>query len=110
MPGLNLPPPLLEITRRLLSMHVPGAEVWAYGSRVRGDNHPGSDLDLVLRHPPDLSVPQANLAILRDAFVESELPILVDVIDWARIPESFRKEIERAHVVVQLVPRKESNS
>jgi hypothetical protein len=38
---------------------------------------------------------------LRDALVESNLPIRVDVVDWARIPEAFRREIERAYVVVQ---------
>ncbi|MFN5236631.1 MAG: nucleotidyltransferase domain-containing protein [Bacteroidota bacterium] len=26
-------------------------EVWAYGSRVNGDAHEGSDLDLVIRTP-----------------------------------------------------------
>jgi predicted nucleotidyltransferase len=101
MPRLDLAVPLLEITQRLLSLHVPGAEVWAYGSRVGGESHPGSDLDLVLRHPTDPSVPQRNLAVLREAFIASDLPILVDVIDWARIPESSRREIAQAHVVVQ---------
>lgn len=101
MPKLDLAAPHLAMTQRLLALHVPGAEVWAYGSRVRGENHPGSDLDLVLRHPPDLSLPQRNLAALRSAFAESDLPILIDVVDWARIPESFRREIEQAHVVVQ---------
>lgn len=33
----------------LLGQHVPQAEVWAYGSRVNGGAHEGSDLDLVLR-------------------------------------------------------------
>ena len=33
----------------LLREHLPGVEVWAYGSRVNGRSHDGSDLDLVLR-------------------------------------------------------------
>jgi hypothetical protein len=37
---------------------------------------------------------------VRDAFSESNLPILVDILDWARIPDSFREEIERVGVVV----------
>ena len=28
-------------------------------------------------------------------------PILVEVLDWARLPESFHKEIQRDYVVVQ---------
>ena len=35
----------------ILREHVPGVEVWAYGSRVSGHSHGGSDLDLVLRGP-----------------------------------------------------------
>ena len=38
---------------------------------------------------------------LKEAFSESNLPIRVDIMDWARIPVSFHREIERAHVVVQ---------
>jgi hypothetical protein len=37
----------------------------------------------------------------KHAFIESDLPIRVDVMDWARIPASFHGEIERARVVVQ---------
>ena len=64
--------------------------------------HPeASDLDLVLRNPQNLHEETAGLYDLKDAFSESNLPIRVDIMDWARIPESFHREIERAHVVVQ---------
>jgi predicted nucleotidyltransferase len=99
-PALDLPPSYLDTVRRLLRSYVPAAEVWAYGSRVRHEAHEGSDLDLVVRNPEDLSRPQNDLWELREAFSESEIPILVDVFDWARIPEEFRREIARAHVPV----------
>ena len=35
----------------LLQEDLPNVEVWAYGSRVNGRSHGGSDLDLVLRGP-----------------------------------------------------------
>lgn len=35
----------------ILHAHVPEVEVWAYGSRISGRSHDGSDLDLVLRSP-----------------------------------------------------------
>ena len=101
MPNLDLPPGWLRTVRELLATHVPEAEVWAYGSRVSGGSHPGSDLDLVLRNPADLSREQPRLYRLMDALIESDLPILVEVHDWARLPESFHREIERAHAVVQ---------
>jgi predicted nucleotidyltransferase len=84
-----------------LRAHVPHAEVWAYGSRVTGSGHEASDLDLVLRNSQNLQEETAALYDLKEAFIESNLPIRVDVMDWARIPASFHREIERAHVVVQ---------
>lgn len=99
--SLDLPQKYLEQVQALLSAHVPHAEVWAYGSRVTGSGHAASDLDLVLRNPQNLLEETAALDGLKEAFTESNLPIRVDIMDWARIPESFRREIERAHVVVQ---------
>ena len=98
---LDLPQKYLEQIQSLLRTHVPHAEVWAYGSRVTGSGHEASDLDLVLRNPQNLLEETTGLHNLKEAFTESNLPIRVDVMDWARIPESFRCEIERAHVVVQ---------
>lgn len=96
---LDLRPEWLETVRRLVAAHIPGAQVWAYGSRVQGTSHEGSDLDLVVRNPSDLNRPQANLSELSEALTDSDLPILVDLLDWARIPESFRREIVRGGVV-----------
>ena len=100
MPTLELKPACLRTLLTILAAHVPDAEVWAYGSRVHGGAHEGSDLDLVLRNPESLDRPQKNLHRLRDSLSESDLPILVEVLDWARIPEEFRREIERRHVVL----------
>ena len=99
--SLDLPQKYLAQVKALLRTHVPHAEVWAYGSRVTGGGHEASDLDLVLRNPQNLLEETGTLYELKEAFSESNLPIRVDVMDWARIPESFRREIERAHVVVQ---------
>lgn len=104
MQSLDLRPEWLESTRGLLASRVSEAEVWAYGSRVTGNAHEGSDLDLVVRCPDDLTRARQDLASLRTAFSDSDLPILVEVHDWARLPEEFRREIERAHVVVYSPP------
>jgi predicted nucleotidyltransferase len=101
MPTLNLTPDHLRVLLEVLKKHAPGAEVWAYGSRVNGSGHDGSDLDLVARNPAGLDQPQKRLGSLRSALDESNLPMLVDVLDWARIPESFRREIDREHVIVR---------
>ena len=102
MQKLDLTPEWLVLIHRIFAAHLPEADVIAYGSRVTGTAHEGSDLDLVARNRQNPLVPVANLAEVRDAFSESNLPILVDIQDWARIPDSFRGEIERAGVVILL--------
>lgn len=98
---LHIAPGHLRQLCEVLHKQIPETEVWAYGSRVNGDGHEASDLDLVVRQPADLKKETAQLEDLREALIESDLPIRVDVVDWARIPESFRAEIEWAYVVVQ---------
>lgn len=98
---LDMRPQHLALLRELLRQHLPQAEVWAYGSRVTGGGHEASDLDLVVRHPADLKQGMSHLWEMKEALVESNLPIRVDVVDWAHIPASFQREIERAYVVVQ---------
>ena len=48
---LDLPYSYRKRLHALLHQQVSGVGVWAYGSRVSGESHEGSDLDLVLRSP-----------------------------------------------------------
>lgn len=98
---LALNPRHLAMLRALLQQHLPQAEVWAYGSRVNGNGHDASDLDLVVRQPNDLKQETPELGETQEAMSESNLPIRVEIIDWARLPSSFHREIEQAYVVVQ---------
>jgi len=100
MPALDLAPRYLAMVRDILARHAPGAQVWAYGSRVTGGAHAGSDLDLVVLDPVHPDRPSPATALVRAALRESALPILSDVLDWARLPDAFRDEIRRAHVVL----------
>lgn len=98
---LDLQPHHRTLLCQILAQHLPQAQVWAYGSRVTGQGHDASDLDLVVRQPDDPQQETADLSQLQDALIDSNLPIHVDLVDWARIPDSFRQEIERAYVVLQ---------
>ena len=84
----------------LLRDHMYGVDVWAYGSRVNGRSHDGSDLDLVLRGPGLEKIAVERLMDFEEAVRESDIPFLVEARDWARLPERFRREIEREYVVV----------
>jgi type I restriction enzyme S subunit len=98
-PAIDASPGAWEIVRDLLRRHVPGREVWAFGSRVKGTAKPYSDLDLAILG--DEPLPLATMADLTDDFTESDLPFKVDLVDWATTGERFRTVIEGERVVVQ---------
>ncbi len=106
--AIELTPAQQNIIENLLQRRLPETEIWAYGSRVKGTAKPWSDLDLVVFANSD----QRNaVAELREAFEESDLPFRVDLFIWNDIPESFRENIEKEHVVLQKkaeVPREKA--
>ena len=97
---LHLPPKHRRALEALLRQHLPGVEVWAYGSCVNGRSHGGSDLDLVLRGPGLKEIPSGQLGDFEEAIRESNIPFLVEARDWTRLPERFHGEIEREYVVL----------
>jgi predicted nucleotidyltransferase len=97
--NLDLPERWRAEIAQILVRHLPGAEVRAFGSRVTGKNHPGSDLDLAV-----LGGTSAGLAAARSAISESNVPISVDLLAYERLPESYREEIDRSAVPFPLHP------
>jgi len=91
----------------LLRQFLPGVAVWAYGSRVKWTARPNSDLDLVAFATPAQS-PQ--VAELKDALAESNLPFPVDLHVWDEVPERFREIIRKEYVAVQEDKQLESSS
>lgn len=75
-------------------------EVWAYGSRVKGTAHEGSDLDLVILTPDRKKLSTDIFMELKKKIRESNIPILVELFDWARLPESFHKNIDACHEIL----------
>lgn len=45
-------------------------------------------------------IPRPQLRDLAEGLTDSNIPFLVDARDWARLPERFRREIERENVVL----------
>ena len=60
-----------------------------------------SDLDLVVRHPIDVTQPVSGVSALREALRDSLMPIVVDVHDWAALPVGYRQAIESRHHILQ---------
>ena len=81
----------------LLNRYLPDTTVWACGSRVKWTSRPESDLNLVVFARPEQS---AQVAELREAFEESDLPFRVDLFVWDEVPVSFKKRIEVEQVAL----------
>lgn len=89
----------LVIVKQILQTHIPNLEVWAFGSRVKGNAKPYSDLDLAVITKEPLSL--QTHADLVDAFSESDLPWKVDIVDWALLTENFKHVVQSQYMVVQ---------
>jgi predicted nucleotidyltransferase len=98
---LQLSPRYLAMLRALLSQQAPEADAWAYGSRVSGSAHEGSDLNIVLRNPVNPEAEIKGRVDVLEAVQESDLPMLVDVHDWAHLPAELHREFERSYEVVR---------
>ena len=82
----------------ILRRYLPNNEVWAFGSRVKGNAKPYSDLDLAII--TDTPLPLALLAEVAEAFSESDLPWKVDLVDWATTSERFRQVIAEQKLIL----------
>lgn len=89
----------LDEIRRILAEHVPDCEVRAFGSRIEGTSREFSDLDLVLVGSEKLD--WRKIESLKDAFSASDIPIIVDVVDFNAISDRFRKITEKNYKIIQ---------
>ena len=107
---LDLPSKYRRQLEGIFEKHLPeGVEVLAYGSRVTGGSHPGSDLDLALKGHNLKKIPPDKLNALRTALRESSIPFLVEVRDLVLLPKSFQLEIEQNHIVLFSTKRDKIN-
>lgn len=95
---LDLAVDQLAMVRTILAQHVPGAKVWAFGSRVLGTAQKFSDLDLAIEDKQEL--PLDTKGNLRHAFMESDLPISVDILDMRTVKQPFKRIVEQQRVAL----------
>ncbi len=83
---------IIDILRKNLSTD---DKIIAFGSRVKQKSKPFSDLDLAIET-------NSSLQPLIDNFEESDLPFNIDILDYKRIPDSFREEIDSTGIIIKL--------
>lgn len=94
---INIKEQHLHELNQLFESYCPKAEIWAYGSRVNGDSHSGSDLDLVVK---SFHEEKKSVAELRRLLNDSDLPFLTDLQEFDKLPVSFQTEIRKGYVQI----------
>lgn len=97
MDKLFIKPQYLKILTNIFDNYCPNAEIWAYGSRIKGNAHDGSDLDLVVK---SFNSDKAKLSELKQLINDSNIPFLVDINEFDKLPKSFQDEISKNYVTL----------
>lgn len=88
----NLKPDEVKIIFQILRKHLPEAEYFIFGSRIKKTAEKYSDLDLAVKaHSP---IPLNILSSLEESFSESSIPFKIDLVDFHRISPEFQKHIQ----------------
>lgn len=94
---VDLAPRHLQMVQTILQQHLPGQEVWLFGSRADGTAKPNSDIDLCIVNNKALDAQaRANLKL---AFSESNIPFVVDIVERAVTSAQFFASIQNKLVV-----------
>ena len=99
---------MIDIKRKYLdkltdifNAYCPKAEIWAYGSRIKNESHSGSDLDLTVK---TFNEEGKSIAELREILNDSDIPFLIEIQEFDRLPEAFRDEILKKYVRIFPMP------
>lgn len=88
-----------QTIQNILRQYLPDTEVWAFGSRIKGNAKRYSDLDLAVITTRSLAL--ATQSHLAKAFSESDLPWRVDIVDWASATEQFKQVILQDYAIIK---------
>ncbi|MCB0282668.1 MAG: nucleotidyltransferase domain-containing protein [Calditrichae bacterium] len=89
----------LEKIKFILNDNVPDYKALAYGSRVNGNAATYSDLDIALIGADKID--WRDIESLKDIFSESDIPIIIDIVDYNAVSENFQKIIQENCAVIK---------
>ena len=99
---VDIRPDHLEIVQGILREHLPvDVKGWVFGSRTNWTTKDSSDLDLALEGDNKLS--HKLLGALKDAFEDSTLPYIVDVVDLNAVSHAFKQIVKEQRVALPSV-------
>lgn len=97
MTNLNIKPEHLKMLKDIFQQYCPKAEIWVYGSRIKNQSHDGSDIDMVVK---DFNDSNKNIAELKQLLNDSNVPFLMDIQEFDKLPDYFQKKILNEYEVL----------
>ncbi len=82
---------------RALEYHFPGSKVYLFGSRARGTNRPGADIDLAIDIGSKADPHELNRA--RVTLEHLPIPFNVDIVDLHAVPQLLKDTILEEGIV-----------
>ncbi len=94
---INIREEYLSEIIEIFNNYCPKAEIWAYGSRIKNEAHSGSDLDLAVKSFNDNA---KSIGKLRELLNDSDIPFLIDIHEFDKLPDYFQEEILKNYVQI----------
>lgn len=96
---IDLEKVLLDKIKQILNANVPNYKALMFGSRVYGTARKFSDIDIALIGPGKID--WREIESLKDIFAESDLPMIVDIVDFNSVAKSFKRIINKNYEVIK---------
>ena len=87
----NLKQEYKDLILKAIAYHFPDAKVILFGSRARGTNKPGSDIDLALDN--DVPIKLREMARTRVTLENLPISLEMDIVDMHNIPDELKELI-----------------
>ncbi len=82
---------------RILTALFPNAKIYLFGSRARGTHVTMSDIDLAIDAGKPLE--RIDIGEARDMLAMSNIPFVIDIVDYHRLPERLKNSIDQEKIV-----------
>ena len=91
MRGISDPADAAKFATEVIRRHVPDPvyRIFLFGSRAAGSAAERSDIDISIEGPSP--VPRSALAAIHEEIEEAPTLYTIDVVDFRRVPEHFRR-------------------
>ena len=96
---IDLKKELLDKVKQILNANVPQYKALTFGSRIYGTARKFSDIDIALIGPEKID--WREIENLKDVFAESDLPMIVDIVDFNSVSKSFKMIINKNYEVIK---------